>query len=252
MMSTSNGFNPQAEQHLMLAYVADLELEVDRLRKHSQFLQQAARHTVEHVQRTCRDFVQSEANEKPVADISAAIDRFEVILKDGYEPTGYHPSHDQVVAIALRPLIEQTFRWQQRLLEAPDATLHLELSREHVDWFPARLRHILDNLISNALRYRDPMKGEARVSLSLARSADGYQLRVSDNGVGMPWAKRAEAFELYHRAGPARATGVGVGIAVVKLLLEQSGGSLTVESGDGQGTSFVAVLPYYAAEDYLN
>jgi hypothetical protein len=252
MMTTSNGFNPQAEQHLMLAYVADLELEVDRLRKLSQFLQQAARHTVEQVQRTCSDFVQSDANEKPVADISAAINRFEVILKDGYEPTGYHPSHDQVVVIALRPLIEQIFRWQQRLLEAPDATLHLELSREHVDWFPARLRHILDNLISNALRYRDPMKGEARVSLSLVRSADGYQLRVSDNGVGMPWAKRAEAFELYHRAGPARAIGVGVGIAVVKLLLEQSGGSLTVESGDGQGTSFVAVLPYYAAEDYLN
>jgi signal transduction histidine kinase len=136
-------------------------------------------------------------------------------------------------------------------LAAPEASLHLELSCEHVDWFPARLRHILDNLISNSLRYRDPTKGEARVSISIARGSDGYELRVSDNGKGMPWKKRAEAFELHYRAGPTRPAGVGVGIAVVKLLLEQSGGSLTVESGDGQGTSFFAVLPYYAPQDFL-
>jgi signal transduction histidine kinase len=102
------------------------------------------------------------------------------------------------------------------------------------------------------LRYRDATKGEARVSLAIGRVSNGYELRVSDNGLGMPWQRRAEAFEIYYRAGPARAAGLGVGVAVVKLLLEQSGGSLQVESGDGQGTSFVAVLPYYAAEDYLS
>lgn len=130
--------------------------------------------------------------------------------------------------------------------------LHLELSTEHVDWFPARLRHILDNLISNSLRYRDPDKGEARVTVSITRCSAGYELRVSDNGLGMPWKKRAEALELYHRSGPARTAGLGVGIAVVKLLLEQSGGSLTVDSGAGQGTSFLAVLPSFTASDYLD
>lgn len=236
----------------MLAYVADLELEVDRLRKLTQFLQAETRRTVELIQVTCGEFLPSDANCQPVADIRKAVEDLAVILRDGYESPGYHPAHDQVVAVAIRPLIEQVFRWQQRLLAAPEAKLHLELSREHVDWFPARLRHVLDNLISNALRYRDPAKGEARVSVAISCVSDGYELRVSDNGRGMPWQTRAEAFELYHRAGPARAAGVGVGIAVVKLLLEQSGGSLTVESGEGQGTSFVAGLPYYAPADYLN
>jgi signal transduction histidine kinase len=194
---------------------------------------------------------QQHGHSAQLAAISNSAHEFSIVLRDGYESSGYHPAHDQVVAIALRPLIEQVFRWQQRLQSAPEAILHLELSTEHVDWFPARLRHILDNLISNSLRYRDTAKGEARVTLSITRCTIGYELRVSDNGLGMPWKKRAEALELYHRSGPARTAGLGVGVAVVKLLLEQSGGSLNVESGAGQGTSFVAVLPYFTATDYL-
>jgi signal transduction histidine kinase len=248
------GHDPRADtgQHQLLAYVADLELEVDRLRKLTQFVQCETRRSVEEIHQACVKAEGKSDGAPQIVEIAAVVRELAAVLKDGYEPTGYHPAHDQVVAIALRPLIEQIFRWQQRLLSAPEATLHLELTIEHVDWFPARLRHILDNLISNALRFRDPSKGEARVSLTVARTSDGYALRVSDNGLGMSWNKRAEAFELYHRAGPARATGLGVGIAVVKLLLEQSGGKLKVESGEGQGTSFLAILPYYTAQDYLD
>jgi signal transduction histidine kinase len=57
--------------------------------------------------------------------------------------------------------------------------------------------------------------------------------------------------QLFHRAAPARAAGLGVGLAVVKLLVEQSGGTLTVDSGEGQGTTFVAILPRYDMDDYL-
>jgi signal transduction histidine kinase len=251
MTAVRDGHHANSDQHHLLTYVADLELEVDRVRKSIRFLQQQARQTTEQIRKLCEDEEAHGNGRKSLTAIAEVVEEFTKVLKDGYEPTGYHPAHDQVVAIALRPLIEQIFRWQQRLFAVPDAVLHLDLRCQHADWFPARLRHILDNLISNALRYRDMTKGEARVSLSIFRTSEGYELRVSDNGVGMPWIQRAEAFELYYRAGPARAAGVGVGIAVVKLLLEQSGGKLTVESGDGLGTSFVAVLPFYAAEDYL-
>jgi signal transduction histidine kinase len=167
------------------------------------------------------------------------------------ELPGYHPAHDQVIAIAVRPLTEQVFRWQQRLAGAPEVGLRLELESEHVEWFPARLRHILDNLISNALKYRDPNKNELWVRLGLRVSPEGYEFRVSDNGIGLPSADCAEMFELFYRAAPARAAGLGVGLAVVKLLVKQSGGTLTVDSGEGQGSSFVVVLPRYDLDDYL-
>jgi signal transduction histidine kinase len=252
MQVTNENYNPSSNSHLLLAYIADLELEVDRLRKQAQLVQNEARDTVMSIQRCCQGASQSENATQAVAGITAAIQEFAAVLHDLHEPPGYHPAHDQVIAIAVRPLAEQVFRWQQRLLDAPRAELRMELSVEYVEWFPARLRHILDNLISNALRYRDPTKGEARVFLGLSGLAEGYELRVSDNGLGMPWNKRAEAFELFYRAAPARAAGLGVGLAVVKLLVEQSGGTLTVESSEGQGTSVVVVLPRYNADDYLN
>ena len=175
MNNTEVRHQPNSEQHLLLAYVADLELEVDRLRKLTQFVQHETRQTVQQMQQLCGDALQSDESRPSLVAMGQVLRDFATLLGDVYEPTGYHPAHDQVVAIALRPLIEQVFRWQQRLLAAPQATLHLELLCEHVDWFPARLRHILDNLISNALRYRDPTKGEARVSLSMVRSSAGYE-----------------------------------------------------------------------------
>jgi signal transduction histidine kinase len=144
------------------------------------------------------------------------------------------------------------FRWQQRLAGAPRAALWLELESEHVEWFPARLRHILDNLLSNALKYRDPEKAEARVSLGLRLVPAGYELCVTDNGVGLPRGERTDAFDLFFRATPARTASPGVGLAVVKLLVEQSGGTLTVDSGEGRGTTFVAVLPRYDVDDFLS
>ena len=47
---------------------------------------------------------------------------------------------------------------------------------------------------------------------------------MSDNGIGLPSEGRADMFELFYRAAPVRAAGLGVGLAVVKLLVEQSGG----------------------------
>jgi signal transduction histidine kinase len=81
--------------------------------------------------------------------------------------------------------------------------------------------------------------------------AESIELRVTDNGLGMPWDKRTAAFELFYRSAPIRNAGLGVGLAVVKLLIEQSGGSLTVESGEGKGSNFVVSLPRYDVGDFL-
>jgi signal transduction histidine kinase len=235
--------------HLLLGYVADLELEVDRLRKQSQFVRHEVWETLKRVQRLCAQ--PAGDTPPPLAEIDQAAAQLAGVLRDVQEPPGYHPAHDQVIAIAVRPLVEQVFRWQQRLLGASDVSMRIELESEHVEWFPARLRHILDNLLSNSLKCRDPGKTEPWVQIGVRASPKAYEIRVTDNGVGLEPGKQGQLFELFYRAAPARAAGLGVGLAVVKLLVEQSGGSLTVESGKGEGTTFTAVLPRYDIDDYL-
>jgi signal transduction histidine kinase len=213
-----------ANDHRVLAYIADLELEVDRLRRQGQFVRHEVREALRRIQQGCADATARGDAPPPLADIARAADQLGGLLQDLQEPPGYHPAHDQVIAIALRPLAEQVFRWQQRLAGAPEVALRLELEGEYVEWFPARLRHILDNLLSNSLKYRDPGKAEAWVRLALRVSPEGYELRVSDNGVGLPAGEGPHVFDLFYRAAPARAAGLGVGLAVVELLVEQRGG----------------------------
>ena len=248
MNISPRNFNPSSNDHLLLAYISDLELEVDRLRKLGQFVRQAVRDQVTSIRTSL-------ANGHPPVeasqDVTVAVDELAAVMRDLEESPGYHPAHDQVIAIPIRPLIEQVFRWQQRMSGASRAVLHLELSTESISWFPARFRHILDNLISNALKYRDPDKGESRVSVLLNHRAESIELRVTDNGLGMPWDKRTAAFELFYRSAPVRNSSLGVGLAVVKSLIDQSGGSLRVDSGEGKGTDFVVVLPRYDVGDFL-
>jgi signal transduction histidine kinase len=227
--------------------VADLELEVDRLRKQGGFVRQEVRDGLRRIGRLS-------AGPAAPAEVSAAVEELAAVVDDLHDPPGYHPALDQVVALAVRPLAEQVFRAQRRLSGAGGAdgvTLRLELAADHVEWFPGRLRHILDNLFSNALRYRDPAKAERWVLLGLRATDAAYEIRMSDNGLGLPAGVSGPASELLSRAAPVRAAGVGVGLAVVRLLIEQSGGTLTVRSEPGRGTEFALTLPRYDVSDFL-
>jgi signal transduction histidine kinase len=236
---------------LLLAYVTDLELEVDRLRQQGQFVQQEVRGILKRIGSFSAEAAADQDAASRLRKVRQAATHLAAVVRDLQELPGYHPAHNQVVAIAVRPLIEQVFRWQQRLVGARQVALRLRLEIDHVEWFPARLRHILDNLLSNALRYCDPEKAEGWVQVELRASPASYELRILDNGVGMSAYAIAPAFDLFYRAAPARAAGLGVGLAVVKMLVEQSGGALTVESEVGRGTTFSASLPRFDLDDYL-
>lgn len=240
-----------SNHHLLLAYMADLELEIDRLRRHGTFLHYQVRDALKRIRTACGQAEVSGDGEPARAEIDATVNQLAAVLEDLQELPAYHPAHDQVIAIAIRPLIDQVFRWQQRLENAPDAKLQLELDSDHVAWFPARLRHILDTLFANALKYRDPGKNGSWVRLTLQTSADSYQFAVADNGIGVPARDLSGLAGLLLRAAPARAAGLSVGLAVIKLLIEQSGGTLTAESIEGSGSTLTVILPRYAIDDFL-
>lgn len=235
----------------LLVYVADLELEVDRLRRHNQLIYKEVWGALAHFKEHCATMATTDDPPSALTELGQEIQQLSATLRDLRDPPGYHPVYDQVTAVAVRPLVEQIFRWQQRFLQTPDVALRFEMESEHVEWFPARLRHILDSLISNALKYRDGNKAEQWVLLQLRVSPANYEFCVSDNGIGLEPEERNHVFELFYRAAPAREAALGVGLAVVKLLVEQSGGTLTVESKPDQGTTFAIVLPRYEIDDYL-
>lgn len=235
----------------LLAYVAELELEVDRLRRQAQFIEKAATETLTRILRLCTG--PGSGDSLPtLAEVGSISRQLVEVVRDLHDSSGYHPAHDQVVAIVVRPLAEQVFRWQQRLSGCHEVELRLELAIDSVEWFPARLRHILDNLFAHAMRYRDPTVTGPCVALGLRATDDGsYELRMSDSGSRLHPGQAARGFELFDRTTPTRAAGLGGGLAVVRLLVEQSGGLLHDHPGEGRGIDCVLTLPRYDLLDYL-
>ncbi|MGH2656418.1 MAG: ATP-binding protein [Actinomycetota bacterium] len=98
-----------------------------------------------------------------------------------------------------------------------------------------RLRQVLLNLVSNAVKYNRP-NGEVRVSF---RERDGRaRLEVADTGPGIPPEDRERLFVPFERLGQTEAEGTGLGLALSKGLVEAMGGSIGMESRDGEGSLF--------------
>ncbi len=103
-----------------------------------------------------------------------------------------------------------------------------------------RLRQLVDNLISNAIKYSDS-GGEVQVD---ARTDDGHVLvRVRDSGPGIQHEHQAQIFEKFGRAGGSNKPGTGLGLFLARSFAEAHGGSLHVESEPGEGALFLLRLP---------
>jgi PAS domain S-box-containing protein len=112
-----------------------------------------------------------------------------------------------------------------------------------------RLRRVLDNLLSNAVKY-SPQGGEIAITTGrqTAGGAAWAVLRVRDQGLGIPAADQARIFERFRRGGNvARIAGTGIGLAGARLIVEQHGGRIELESREGWGTTFAIWLPLTVA-----
>lgn len=105
-----------------------------------------------------------------------------------------------------------------------------------------RIRIILNNLISNAIRYSDPKKEQPFVKIRIQDLGDYFKIIVSDNGLGIPEEHIDKIFNMFYRASES-SNGSGLGLYIVKETSEKLGGSTTVESTLKEGTKFTVVLP---------
>ncbi|MCP1412804.1 cell wall metabolism sensor histidine kinase WalK [Paenarthrobacter sp. A20] len=120
-------------------------------------------------------------------------------------------------------------------MDLPDAL------EAHVD--SSRIAQVLDNLVSNAIKY-SPDGGD--VEVAAWEDEDYVFCRVTDTGMGMNEEEQAEAFTKFFRAGGVRNStipGVGLGLPISKAIVEAHGGTITLTSEPGRGTTFTVKMP---------
>jgi len=137
-------------------------------------------------------------------------------------------------------------------IDEPTETLSTEPFMLVGDW--DQLARLFTNLISNALRYAVPDTSPAAKTVisvqlrQLVKDRHPYlQVKVQDNGPGIPPSALTHLFDRFYRVDPARSAqyreGTGLGLAIAQVIVQNHQGQISVESSQGQGTTFMVTLP---------
>lgn len=148
---------------------------------------------------------------------------------------------DEILEISFSEVLEDVKVLLQLQINESKAVFTQDFSKvKHIHFSKKNLRSILHNLISNALKYRNPNRPpQIRVS---TESANEYVLlKVSDNGLGIKEEDKEKIFSIYKRAHD-HVEGTGVGMAIVSKIVDNHGGKIEVESRVGEGSSFKVFL----------
>jgi signal transduction histidine kinase len=149
----------------------------------------------------------------------------------------------EVQPVNLHKLVEETTTSLKQLEGADQIDIHNDIPADMV--LPSdvmRLKIVINNLLNNAIKYHDLTKESRYIRVSLMPSANGTHLSVSDNGMGIATEHLDKVFNMFYRASD-KSKGSGLGLYIVKESIVQLGGSVTLKSRLGEGTTFTVLLP---------
>jgi signal transduction histidine kinase/CheY-like chemotaxis protein len=154
--------------------------------------------------------------------------------------------------VELASVVARAVETAQPLIEAQGQVLTINLPADSlaIDADPVRLAQVIGNLLTNAAKYTE---ANGRIELTAQRQGDHAALRVRDNGIGIAPDMLPHIFELFVQvdSGTTRSQGgLGIGLTLVKNLVEMHHGTVQAQSaGLGKGSEFVVRLPLWAQGD---
>lgn len=148
--------------------------------------------------------------------------------------------------VDLASVLDQAVQANQPLMDSRGHRVTIKLPPEPVRLSadPVRVAQIISNLLSNAAKYTEP---RGQISVAVGRHGDFAEIRVKDNGVGIPPEMLSNVFDLFtqgHRSLDRPQEGLGIGLTVVKNLVTLHGGTVRARSaGLSRGSEFIVRLP---------
>ncbi|MEV4707994.1 ATP-binding protein [Actinoplanes sp. NPDC049316] len=182
--------------------------------------------------------------------IMSAVDRMAALIDTLLAYTTSRDAPLKLRAVPLGPLVAEVVAQRTEHLRpgaGPPPDVYVgPLPEVRAD--PAMLRHVLDNLIGNALKYV-PRGRAARIDVTAGPADEGWtRVEVADRGIGIPAEDKPAIFESFHRARTAEGyAGTGLGLAICRRIVERHGGTIGVADNPGGGTRFHFTLPVATA-----
>lgn len=238
--------------HLLLYHDMTAEVEADRLK--SEFISNAS-HELRTPVASLKVLVESlldGAQDDPdlrqsfLMDVHRELERLHALVNDLLDVAALESGRSRlrVQALDARKVIEEAVATVIPQAKQREVALELSIpSRIAVHADQVRLRQILVNLLANAVKFT-PTGGYVR--LVAEEAEEGAVFRVADTGIGIPASDLPHIFDRFFRVTRGRSRlqgGSGLGLTIVKQAIDAHDGRITVESTEGEGTTFEFVLP---------
>ena len=168
-----------------------------------------------------------------------SVEKFKSAIKDLTEVAKVGSSKEEEVSeVYFQEILEEVMVNIKSQIEEADASVSADFTKAPAIRFARKnLRSILYNLLSNAIKYRSPQR-QAEVSIRTETSGGEYVLlTVQDNGLGIKEADKQKVFTMFKRLHQ-HVEGTGVGMSIVKRIIENHGGKIELESEPGKGSVF--------------
>jgi PAS domain S-box-containing protein len=179
--------------------------------------------------------------------IAYAVDgaaRMQILINDLLSYSRVGSRGQELELVDCEKILQNVLHNLQMSIEQSNATItHTPLPQVNAD--PSQLTQLFQNLISNALKFRQ--EASPQIHVAVQSSDDKWLFSVQDNGIGMEVQYLDRIFIIFQRLhSKTEYPGTGIGLAVCKKIVEQHGGTLSVDSQPGLGSTFHFTLPHLA------
>ncbi len=180
--------------------------------------------------------------EMELAHISRSIQRFKQTLEELTEVSRIQKNAvEEVIAVNMAEVVSEVCHLLEREIKDTETVFELDLDVASTVCLSRRnMTSVMYNLISNAIRYRSPAR-QPHIRVRTRTLGNGLSIAVQDNGLGIPTEKQDRVFELFKRMH-SHVKGSGVGLYIVKRIIDNNGGSIQIQSEEGVGTKFEVSL----------
>ncbi|MDF9800478.1 PAS domain S-box-containing protein [Catalinimonas alkaloidigena] len=165
-----------------------------------------------------------------------SIDRLEKTINELSEIAKLQKEKENIEEVSFQEMYEEVYHDLKHMIEKTGAEVHTDFQRSHIYYPPKHLRSVLYNLFSNAVKYAAP-KRKPLIKIGTHTKENKICLTVEDNGLGLDKRQQNKLFQMFTRIH-THVEGTGVGLYMIKRIVENNGGNISVESEPERGTTF--------------
>jgi PAS domain S-box-containing protein len=175
--------------------------------------------------------------------IQQSVDRFKETIKDLTEVAKVQNSgEEELTEVSIHDMLEEVKLNIKSLIDNSNAVIYSDFYKAPFIYFSKKnLRSIIYNLLSNAIKYKSPDRPVVIKVASSKPDSEHILLTVEDNGLGIKEADKGKVFTMFKRLHQ-HVEGTGVGLSIVKKIIDNNGGTIDIESEPGRGTIFKIYL----------